>query len=109
MLLFSLAITGDSLTYIPFILLTKSYVSLFGIVAGFVQIWAIVQLLIWKKIGVLFLVLTMVVVFVVTAVNEFYLVSNVSQIIIIVHLPIELRILASFADFHFKNIHMFCE
>ena len=52
MLLLSVAITLDSLTYLHFIFLTKSYISLFGIVAGFVQIWAIVQLLRWKKVGV---------------------------------------------------------
>jgi hypothetical protein len=82
MLLLSVAITLDSLTYLHFIFLTKSYISLFGIVAGFVQIWAIVQLLRWKKTGVPLLISSMVVVFVVTAINEFSVVSNISQIIV---------------------------
>lgn len=82
MLLLSIAIALDSLTYLHFIFFTKSYISLFGIVAGFVQIWAIVQLLRWKKIGAKLLLSSMIVVFLVTAINEFYIVSNVSQIIV---------------------------
>lgn len=82
MLLFSVGITAGSLTYLPFIFLTKSYISLIGIIAGFVQIWSLVQLLRWKKIGIKLLISSMVIVFLITAINEFYVVSNVSQIII---------------------------
>jgi|SRR5579871_1476391 len=82
MLLFSVAITVDSLTYLPMIRLTKSYISLFGIVAGFVQIWAIIQLLRWKKIGVTLLLSSAVVIFLITGINEFNIVSNVNKIII---------------------------
>lgn len=81
MLIFSVGITLDSLTYLPFIFLTKSYVSLFGIVAGFVQIWAVIQLLRWKKIGATLLLSSAVVVFLITAINEFRVVSKVSQVI----------------------------
>jgi len=62
-------------------LLTKNYVSLFGIVAGFVQIWAVVRLLRWKKTGVPLLVSSAIVIFLVTGINEFNVVPNVSQII----------------------------
>ncbi|HEX7041964.1 MAG TPA: hypothetical protein VF189_01830 [Patescibacteria group bacterium] len=82
MLIFSVGITVDSLTYLPFIFLTKSYVSLVGIIAGFMQVWAMIQLLRWKKIGIRLLISSMVIVFLVTAINEFYLLSNVGQIIV---------------------------
>ncbi|HEX8965650.1 MAG TPA: hypothetical protein VF820_04440 [Patescibacteria group bacterium] len=82
LLLFSVALTVDSLTYIPFIFLTKSYVSLIGIVAGFVQIWAVVQLFRWKKVGASLLLSSMIIIFFVTAINEFNIISNVNQIII---------------------------
>jgi len=81
LLLYSTGLTFDSLTYLHFIFLTKSYISLFGIVAGFVQIWAVVQLLRWKKIGIILLISTAVAIFLVTAINEFGIVSNVSQVI----------------------------
>jgi len=81
MLLFSVGITLDSLTYLSMMLLTKNYVSLFGIVAGFVQIWAVVRLLRWKKTGVPLLVSSAIVIFLVTGINEFNVVPNVSQII----------------------------
>jgi hypothetical protein len=82
MLLFSIALTVDSLTYLPMIRLTKNYVSLIGIVAGFVQIWAVVQLLRWRKIGVWLLLSSAIVIMFVTAINEFYLISNVGQILV---------------------------
>jgi len=82
LLILSVAITIDSLTYLPFIFLTKSYLSLFGIVAGFVQIWAVIQLLRWKKIGATLLIFSVVVIFLVTAIDEFSIVSNVSQVIV---------------------------
>lgn len=82
LLLFAVALTFDSLTYIPFIRLTKDYISLIGIVAGFMQIYAVIQLLRWKKIGVTLLLSSAVVIMLVTGVNEFYLVSKVNQIII---------------------------
>ena len=82
MLLFALALTVDSLTYLPMIRLTKSYISLIGIVAGFVQIWAIIQLLRWKRIGVTLLLASAIVIMLVTAINEFRIVSNISQIIV---------------------------
>lgn len=53
-----------------------------GIGAGFVQIGAIVQLLRWKKKGIPLLLSSMVVIFLVTAINEFYIVSNIKQIVI---------------------------
>lgn len=80
--LFSAALTIDSLTYLPFIFLTKSYISFVGIIAGFVQIWAIIQLFRWKKIGITLLVLSMAGIFLATAVNEFAIVTNRSQLII---------------------------
>ncbi len=82
MLLFSVALSVDSLTYLSMILLTKNYISLIGIVAGFVQIFAVVQLLRGKKIGVTILLSSAIVVFLVTGINEFYIVPNVNQIII---------------------------
>jgi hypothetical protein len=82
MLLFSVAITVDSLTYLPMIRLTKNYISLFGIIAGFVQIWALIQLLRWKKVGVTLYISTAGVIFLITGINEFNIVSNVNQIII---------------------------
>lgn len=82
MLLLSVAIALDSLTYLHFIFLTKSYISLFGIVAGFVQIWALIQLLRWRKVGVTLLLSSAVVVFLITGINEFYIVSNINQIIV---------------------------
>lgn len=81
MLIFSAGIAIDSLTYLPFIFLTKNYISLFGIIAGFVQILAVVQLLRWKKVGVTFLLSSAVVVFFITAINEFSAVSNISKVI----------------------------
>ena len=81
LLLLSVALTIDSITYLHFIFLTKTYVSLFGIIAGFVQIWAVVQLLRWKKIGIPLLISSAIVIFLVTAVNEFSIVSNISLII----------------------------
>lgn len=82
MLIFSVGITIDSLTYLPLIHLTKNYISLIGIVAGFVQIWAVVQLLRWKKIGVTLFISTAVVIALITGINEFNVVSNISQIIV---------------------------
>lgn len=82
LLLFSVALTIDSLTYLPMIRLTKDYIALLGIIAGFVQIFAVVQLLRWKKIGSPLLLSSAIVIMLVTAVNEFYLVSNISQILV---------------------------
>lgn len=82
LLLFSIALTVDSLTYLPMIRLTKNYVALIGIIAGFVQIWAVVQLLRWKKIGVTLLASAAIVLYIVTGINEFYLVSKINQILI---------------------------
>lgn len=82
LLLFSVAITIDSLTYLRFIFLTKDYISLVGIVAGFVQIWSVVQLLRWKKIGVTFLISSAIVVFLTTAINEISIVPKVNQVIV---------------------------
>lgn len=82
LLLFSVAITSDSLTYLPFIFLTKDFISLIGIIAGFMQIFAVVQLLRWKKIGVTLFISSAIVVFLVTAINEFNIVSKVNQVII---------------------------
>ncbi len=82
MLLMSTAITIDSLTYLKFIFLTKSYLSLAGIVAGFVEIWAIIQLFRWKKIGAKLLVSAMAVVFTVTGIDQPNVVSSMSQAII---------------------------
>ncbi|MCL4338472.1 hypothetical protein M1271_02190 [Patescibacteria group bacterium] len=82
LLIFSVAITIDSLTYLSFILLTKNYISLVGIIAGFVQIWAVVQLLRWKKIGVTLFISSAIAVFMITAINEFNIVSKVNQIIV---------------------------
>src|SRR5690242_18111633 len=81
MLLFSIALTVDSFTYLPMIRLTKNYMSLIGIVAGFVQVYAVIQLFRWKKIGVTLLLSSTVVIFLVTAINEFSVVSKVSQVI----------------------------
>ena len=72
----------DSLTYIHFIFLTKSYVSLLGIPAGFVEIWGIVQLFRWKKIGIKLLIGAMAVVFLVTAIDQPNVVSSISQAIV---------------------------
>ena len=82
MLIFSVVLTVDSLTYIPMIRLTKNYISLFGIVAGFGQIVALVQLLRWRKIGIPLLLSSAIVIFLITGINEFNIVSNVKQIII---------------------------
>lgn len=82
MLLLSVALTFDSLTYLPMIRLTKNYISLVGIIAGFVQIYAIAQLLRWKKIGFTLLISSAIVIMLITAINEFNVVSNVSQILI---------------------------
>lgn len=82
MLLLSVALTVDSLTYLPMIRLTKNYISLIGIAAGFLQIFAVVQLLRWRKRGVPFLLSSAIVIFLITGINEFYIVSNISQIII---------------------------
>ncbi len=82
MFLLSIALTVDSLTYLPMIRLTKNYMSLVGIMAGFVQIWAVVQLLRWRKIGVPLVISSAIGIMLVTAVNEFSIVSNVTQIII---------------------------
>ena len=82
MLLLSVAIRLDSLTYLHFVFFTKSYISLFGIVAGFVQIWAVVQILRWKRIGVTLFISTAVVIFLITGINDFNVVSNISQIIV---------------------------
>ncbi len=81
MLLFSVALTVDSLTYLPMIRLTKNYVALLGIAAGFLQIFAVFQLLRWKKRGVSFLLSSAIVIFLITGINEFSIVSKVSQII----------------------------
>ncbi len=82
LLLFSVAITADSLTYLPFIIFTKSYISLIGIIAGFVQVWAVVQLLRWRKTGITLYISSAIVVFLVTAINEFNIVSKINQIVI---------------------------
>jgi len=82
LLLFSVGLTLDSLTYLHFIFLTKSYISLLGIVAGFVQIWAVVQLLRWRMIGITLLLSSAAVIFLVTAINEFSIVSKISQVIV---------------------------
>jgi hypothetical protein len=81
LLLLSMAITIDSLTYLPLIPLTKNYISLVGIAAGFVQIWAVVQLLRWKRMGVTLFISAAVVIFLITGINEFNVVSNIGQII----------------------------
>ncbi len=82
MLLLSLAMTIDSLTYLHFIFLTKSYFSLFGIAAGFVEVWSIIQLLRWKKTGVTLYISSAIVILLVTAINELNIVSNVNQMVI---------------------------
>ena len=82
MLLFSIALAVDSLTYLPMIRLTKNYISLIGIAAGFLQIFAVVQLLRWRRRGIPFLLSSATVIFLITGINEFYIVSNVNQIII---------------------------
>ncbi len=82
MLLFSVALSIDSLTYLPMIRLTKDYISLIGIAAGFVQILAVVQLLKWKRIGVPLLLSSAIAIFFITGINEFYIVSNVSQVVV---------------------------
>jgi hypothetical protein len=81
MLLLSVALAVDSLTYLPMIRLTKNFIALIGIAAGFLQIFAIIQLLRWKKRGFPFLLSSAIIIMLVTAINEFYIVSNVSQII----------------------------
>jgi hypothetical protein len=93
MLLLSVGITIDSLTYLPFIFLTKSYLSLVGIVAGFVQIWAIIQLLRWKKIGVKLLISSMAVVFLITAIDQPNVVSSISQAIISMILVLAINVI----------------
>lgn len=82
MLLLSVALAFDSLTYLPMIRFTKNYISFIGIVAGFVQIGALVELLRWKKIGVMLLLSSAIVIMLITVVNEISIVSNVSQIIV---------------------------
>ncbi|MDE2025676.1 MAG: hypothetical protein KGJ07_04235 [Patescibacteria group bacterium] len=82
LLFLSVVLTGDSLTYLRFIFLTKSYISLVGIIAGFVQIWAVIQLLRWKKIGITLFISSAIVVFLITAINEFTIVTKVSQLIV---------------------------
>lgn len=82
LLLTSVGMTIDSLTYLHFIFLTKSYISLVGIAAGFMQIYAVVQLLRWKKSGVVLYISSALLVFLVTAINEFAIVSKLNQIII---------------------------
>lgn len=82
MFFLSVALAVDSLTYLSMIRLTKNYISLIGIIAGFMQIWALIELLRWKKTGVPLLVSSAIVIMLVTAFNEFLIVSNVSQIII---------------------------
>ena len=81
MLLFSVVITADSLTYLPLIFHTKNYISLIGIVAGFLQIWAVIQILRWRKIGFTLFISSAVVVFFITAINEFNTVPKIDQII----------------------------
>ena len=93
MFILSVGMTIDSLTYIPFILLSKSYISFVWIVAGFVQIWALIQLLKWKKVGVTLYIFSAVVVFLTTAVNEFKIVSNVAQIIVSLSFVLVLNII----------------
>lgn len=82
LLLFSIALTVDSLTYLPMIRLTKNYIALIGIAAGFVQIFAVVQLLRWKRIGVALLLSSAIVIFLITGINEFNVVSDINKIII---------------------------
>lgn len=82
LLLTSVGMTIDSLTYLHFIFLTKSYISLVGIAAGFMQIYAVVQLLRWKKSGVVLYISSALLVFLVTAIDEFAIVSKLNQIII---------------------------
>lgn len=82
LLLTSVGMTIDSLTYLHFIFLTKSYISLVGIAAGFMQIYAVVQLLRWKKSGVVLYISSALLVFLVTAINEFAIVSKLNQLII---------------------------
>ncbi len=82
LLISSVALTVDSLTYLPMIRLTKDYISLIGIVAGFVQIWAVIQLLRWKKIGIPLLLFSAITILLVTAVNEFMIISNINKIIV---------------------------
>jgi len=82
MLLFSVGLALDSLTYLSIILHAKSYISLLGIIAGFGQIWAVIELLRWKKIGIPLLLSSAAVIFLATAINEFNLVSNFGQIIV---------------------------
>ena len=93
MLLLSVAITIDSLTYLSFIFHTKSYISLLGIIAGFVQIWALVQLFRWKKVAITLYVSSAIVIFLVTAINEFAIVSKVNQIIVSLSLVLLLNII----------------
>lgn len=92
MLLFSIALTVDSLTYLPMIRLTKNYVSYFGIAAGFVQILAVVLLLRWKKIGLTLLLSSAIVIMLITAVNEISIVSNINQILVSMLMVLALNI-----------------
>ena len=82
LLLFSIALTVDSLTYLPMIRLTKNYIALIGIAAGFVQILAVVQLLRWKKMGISLLLSSAIVIMLITGINEFNVVSDINKIII---------------------------
>ncbi len=93
MLLFSVALSVDSLTYLPMIRLTKNYISLIGIVAGFAQIVALIWLLRWKRSGVTLLLSSMIVVFLITAINEFYVTSNMNQILISLSLVLLVNII----------------
>lgn len=93
MLLLSVSITIDSVTYLPFIFHAKSYISLLGIITGFVQIWALVQLFRWKKVAITLYVSSAIVIFLVTAINEFAITSKTAQIIISLSLVLLVNII----------------
>src|SRR5476651_2641748 len=82
MLIFSVGITLDSLTYFPTIFLTKNIVQFIGVIANFVEIGALVQLLQWKKRGVTLLICSAVVGILVTGIDQPNVVTSVNQAIV---------------------------
>ena len=82
MLILSVAIALDSLTYLRTILLTKNYLQLLGIVAGLVQIWALILIFQWKKIGITLVLCTTIIGFIVTVIDQPTVFTNVHQEII---------------------------
>jgi len=82
MLAIAVGTTLYSLTYIPTILLIKNYLLLVGIAADFVGIWALVQILRWKKIGVALLIGSIVVSTLITAIDQPNAVASLNQAVI---------------------------